>query len=86
MSPEALSHIPTLAPILLLIFSGLFFILTSSRKSELPFINARRTFEFGKSRARARYMKDAATLIKKGLNEVCSLSSLLGFMLTYGCL
>ncbi|KAJ5294327.1 hypothetical protein N7508_009148 [Penicillium antarcticum] len=69
MSPEALSHIPTLAPILLLTLSVLFFILTSSRKSELPFINARRTFEFGKSRARARYMKDAATLIKKGLNE-----------------
>jgi hypothetical protein len=86
MSPEVLSHIPTLAPILLLVLSGLFFVLTSSRKSELPFINARRTFEFGKSRARARYMKDAATLIKKGLNEVCSLSSLLDLILIYGCL
>ncbi|KAJ5948643.1 hypothetical protein N7454_001950 [Penicillium verhagenii] len=29
----------------------------------------RERWEFGKSRARARYMKDAATLIKKGLNE-----------------
>ncbi|KAJ5761129.1 hypothetical protein N7520_008285 [Penicillium odoratum] len=71
MSPEILSHIsPASIPIVLILLPVVFFFLTSSsRKSNLPFINARETWEFGKGRARARYMKDAATLIKKGLNE-----------------
>lgn len=74
MSPEILSHIPPAAgPMVLILLSVIFIFLTSSsRKSNLPFINARGTWEFGKGRARARYMKDAATLIKNGLNKVCT--------------
>lgn len=73
MSPEILSHIhPAAGPMVLILLSVIFIFLTSSRKSNLPFINARGTWEFGKGRARARYMKDAATLIKNGLNKVCT--------------
>ncbi|KAJ5223938.1 hypothetical protein N7468_008480 [Penicillium chermesinum] len=69
MSPEEIPKLSLLALVPILLVIGLYYVLTWTPKSDLPFINARRTWEIGTSCAQRRYMTNAAALIKSGLDQ-----------------
>jgi hypothetical protein len=60
------------------IFNGLFYVLLLIplafygffRHSQLPLVNGRKPFEFGKSQSRKRFWADAGGLIESGLQKV----------------
>jgi len=73
-----LANLQTVSLAGLVVLSGLFFLLRSANKSQLPLINSKRRFEFGIAKARQRYLKDAHSLITSGLAKV--------FVADLGCL
>jgi hypothetical protein len=73
MAVDTLPLLAKLQPVSLVglvLLSGLFFLLTSARKSDLPLVNGKRPFEFGIAKARQRYLKNAHDLITSGLAKV----------------
>lgn len=66
-----LGNLKALSLACLVVLSGLFFLLNSATKSQLPLVNGKRQFEFGIAKARQRYLKDAHNLITSGLAKVC---------------
>lgn len=74
MAVDKLPLLAKLEPVSLIglvLLSGLFFLLTATRKSDLPLVNGKRPFEFGIAKARQRYLKNAHSLITAGLEKVC---------------
>lgn len=74
MAVDKLPLLAKLEPVSLIglvLLSGLFFLLTATRKSDLPLVNGKRPFEFGIAKARQRYLKNAHGLITAGLEKVC---------------
>lgn len=66
MAVDKLPLLAKLEPVSLIglvLLSGLFFLLTATRKSDLPLVNGKRPFEFGIAKARQRYLKNAHGLI-----------------------
>ncbi|KAJ5181611.1 Cytochrome P450 [Penicillium cf. viridicatum] len=62
-----LENLGTISLAGLAVLFGLFYLLNSTKSSQLPLVNGKRQFEFSIAKARQRYLVDAHSLITSGL-------------------